>query len=355
MKHKINSVLVLIMIIASMTAVFANETEITDIQGHWGQSNIEYLVNKGAISGYPDGTFQPNKTISRAEFVAIAVRAGQGGTTSASPQGAHWATGVFQDAYKNDVLKQTEMPQNKWNEPISRYEMTMVMVRITENILKESKTSTTGVAKIMADYQTVSKKPQYKYYVEQAFMKGLISGMDEQGTFAGDRSATRAEAATVVMRILDKSSRKEVDTNKVVEVPQGSGTTIVWNSPDKPLVPKAGDVFVKEDGTKVVLKAHPESGVLGHGQGVDLYSGIKFDNGKVFKEGSLGVPEMGYPSQPYLLDKNGEGHFAEQWDAIANYELAEARKIQNPTHGQTYGEWCYYHGSVGWTWTGPRN
>jgi hypothetical protein len=42
---------------------------LTDIAGHWAESNIKKLVSLGAISGYPDGTFRPNNNITRAEFV----------------------------------------------------------------------------------------------------------------------------------------------------------------------------------------------------------------------------------------------------------------------------------------------
>jgi hypothetical protein len=56
---------------------------LTDIAGHWAESNIKKLVSLGAISGYPDGTFRPNNNITRAEFVTVLVKAfqieGQGG------------------------------------------------------------------------------------------------------------------------------------------------------------------------------------------------------------------------------------------------------------------------------------
>ncbi|MEM9816248.1 MAG: S-layer homology domain-containing protein, partial [Cyanobacteria bacterium P01_D01_bin.6] len=46
-----------------------------DIQGHWAQACIEYLVEQGIFTGYPDGTFQPEKAITRAEFAVIVSRA----------------------------------------------------------------------------------------------------------------------------------------------------------------------------------------------------------------------------------------------------------------------------------------
>lgn len=50
----------------------ANATfEKTDISGHWAESQISLMGDKGYIGGYPDNTFRPNKEITRAEFVAI--------------------------------------------------------------------------------------------------------------------------------------------------------------------------------------------------------------------------------------------------------------------------------------------
>ena len=56
------------------TAVRSNRT-FEDIQGHWAQSDIERMANKLIVNGSADGTFDPNRTVTRAEFVAMLVRA----------------------------------------------------------------------------------------------------------------------------------------------------------------------------------------------------------------------------------------------------------------------------------------
>ncbi|TYQ15871.1 UNVERIFIED_CONTAM: Negative regulator of beta-lactamase expression [Acetivibrio alkalicellulosi] len=42
-----------------------------DISGHWAKEQIIKAYQDGWIKGYPDGTFQPDKPITRAEVVAI--------------------------------------------------------------------------------------------------------------------------------------------------------------------------------------------------------------------------------------------------------------------------------------------
>ncbi len=44
---------------------------LTDVEGHWAQEMIEILAGAGIVGGYPDGSFQPNREITRAEAVAI--------------------------------------------------------------------------------------------------------------------------------------------------------------------------------------------------------------------------------------------------------------------------------------------
>lgn len=43
--------------------------------GHWAYEAIEQLVRDGIIEGYPDGTFRPNRVMSRAEFAQAIARA----------------------------------------------------------------------------------------------------------------------------------------------------------------------------------------------------------------------------------------------------------------------------------------
>ncbi|MFP7442449.1 MULTISPECIES: S-layer homology domain-containing protein [Bacillus] len=38
-----------------------------DIENHWAKEEMEYLIGKGVIGGYADGTFKPNEFITRAQ------------------------------------------------------------------------------------------------------------------------------------------------------------------------------------------------------------------------------------------------------------------------------------------------
>ena len=70
-KHAITITAVLAASMAMSVTAFGAPT---DIQGHWAQNTINKWVDKGDISGYPDGTFRPNNTITRAEVTTIVNR-----------------------------------------------------------------------------------------------------------------------------------------------------------------------------------------------------------------------------------------------------------------------------------------
>ncbi|MFW6358911.1 MAG: S-layer homology domain-containing protein, partial [Chroococcales cyanobacterium] len=46
-------------------------SEFKDISGHWAEVFISALVERGLISGFPDGTFKPEANLTRAEYAAI--------------------------------------------------------------------------------------------------------------------------------------------------------------------------------------------------------------------------------------------------------------------------------------------
>lgn len=48
-----------------------SDVKFTDTAGHWASEYIAEGVEKNWINGYPDGTFRPQNTITRAEFVKL--------------------------------------------------------------------------------------------------------------------------------------------------------------------------------------------------------------------------------------------------------------------------------------------
>lgn len=49
-------------------------SDFSDMDGHWARDAVDNAVSLGVITGYPDGTFRPDELISRAEVMAICNR-----------------------------------------------------------------------------------------------------------------------------------------------------------------------------------------------------------------------------------------------------------------------------------------
>ena len=84
---------------------FTSTNKYTDVAaGAWYNNAVSTLSAMGIITGYPDGTFRPNAYITRAEFAAIAARFDTDGdkTLAAfSDIANHWAKDEISVAYNN--------------------------------------------------------------------------------------------------------------------------------------------------------------------------------------------------------------------------------------------------------------
>ena len=84
---------------------FTSTNKYTDVAaGAWYNNAVSTLSAMGIITGYPDGTFRPNAAITRAEFAAIAARFDNDGDKTAakfSDIATHWAKDEISIAYNN--------------------------------------------------------------------------------------------------------------------------------------------------------------------------------------------------------------------------------------------------------------
>jgi len=59
-------------IVAVCRPQYQPEPEIVDdITGHWAEKDIRWCMEHGLLKGYPDGSFQPDKYVTRAELATV--------------------------------------------------------------------------------------------------------------------------------------------------------------------------------------------------------------------------------------------------------------------------------------------
>lgn len=174
----------------------------------WAHDAIEYLANTGIMSGYPDGTFAPDKAITRNEFAVVTSKV-MGWTTvtdqDMAEAGKHfadwnsvpdWAKEAWAAVYKNEVMMGT-LKSGKYTadgaRDISRQEVCVVFSRLVDDQQKSELT--------FADNNKIAEWA--KEAVEICIGSGIISGYDDN-TMRPANSTTRAQIATMFHRFLTK-------------------------------------------------------------------------------------------------------------------------------------------------------
>lgn len=168
---------------------------LTDIAGHWAQADIQKLFEAGAISGYPDKSFKPNNNITRAEFAVTLVKA-----LNLAPQSGkvfndtanHWAKDFIATAQAYGIISGYSDTEFGPNDKITREQMAVMVVKAADLTATDNAKTFTDSAKVSA---------WAKDAVIAASSNGIISGYPD-GSFKPQANATRAEAVTIIVKIL---------------------------------------------------------------------------------------------------------------------------------------------------------
>ena len=150
----------------------------------WYNTAVSTLSSMGIITGYPDGTFRPNAAITRAEFAAIAARFDNDGDKTAakfSDIATHWAKDEISIAYNNGWI--TGYPDGTFGpqRDITRAETMTLVNRVlnrqpeTEDDLLPNMTVWTGNANPKAWYylavQEATNSHYYKFKTNSKYEK----------------------------------------------------------------------------------------------------------------------------------------------------------------------------------------
>jgi hypothetical protein len=187
------------------------ETKISDlvINGtpHWAKDFIDKLIGKRIIAGYPDGTFKPNSFVEIDAFIKMVV-CSLGYNYENGKE--YWAIAYIDKAKELKLIDGTEF--NTYRRAITREEAAKVIVNAlaTKEQLPSEEQINKYITKV-PDYAKIGVN--YKKVALYAYATGLITG-NESGAFNPKNNLSRAEAATIIMRLLDASLRKPIDIDE---------------------------------------------------------------------------------------------------------------------------------------------
>lgn len=188
--------------------VTAYEDSFEDISGHWAREDIQNLANVGIVSGTGDGLYNPDGSITRAEFVKMIQKvagfadAEKTGTFNDVAEGSWYAGGV-ETAYNLGIIPEAMIKDGGFlpNQPITFEEM-MAIATLTINVeegIKEQYISLDGY-----DYAN-GISAWCTGYMQNAKALKLLSGNLMENASAPTENATRAQAAVVAKRVYIKT------------------------------------------------------------------------------------------------------------------------------------------------------
>ncbi|MEK3916480.1 fibronectin type III domain-containing protein [Paenibacillus sp. FSL H7-0331] len=176
----------------------------TDIMGHWAEANIKHAVSGAIVTGYPDGTFKPNHTVTRAEFAVMLMNTlklqGEGTKLSFidTAKIGTWAQKAVAQAVQAGIIYGYEDGSFRPDTEITRAEMAVLLANA------RGQQSEANVATGFADDRSIPAWAKGSVaYVKQA---GIVQGKGAN-EYAPQDHTTRAEAVTVLLNMLAQKSK----------------------------------------------------------------------------------------------------------------------------------------------------
>ena len=196
-------VLGLVILVLSLSVCFA--VSFSDVaEDHWAYKTINNMKEKGILNGYEDGTFKPDKEVTREEFVQILYK------SINSPK-----------IYEENLQNYYDVPSSRWSynpvqylgyslketsdgytyfypeRPILREEVAVILSDVFD-------LAQTTDAVEFVDKDAISAK--YTDAVQNVANSGLMIG-NENKEFSPKKSLTRAEASTLITRFLESQGK----------------------------------------------------------------------------------------------------------------------------------------------------
>lgn len=216
MKKKVISLLLVLALgfsLFSAALAVGNEPTFSDVPAsHWAFTFIEELVERKAINGYPDGKFYPDKTVSREEFAKImVVAAGLTAAPAAESSYADVPLTYWASAYIETARPYMTAYQNQGQlffYPTAgalREDIAVAVVKLKG--LDASMADLSILSTMFSDVGSISEVA--RPYVALAVEQGIINGYTD-GTFRGQGTITRSEAAAMLWRAFQQGSGDKV-------------------------------------------------------------------------------------------------------------------------------------------------
>ena len=328
---KILAVVLSVAALASTTSALA--ATYSDVpENAWYTGYVNKISELKGFAGYEDNTFRPDNQITQEEFVKTVVALTVGEQPEATGENTEpkrswkncwdsWAQPYLNKAMEMGLITKEDTDFRYNGLPCTRGNMAKIATRAFEYLKEEKIADTSAYAAKLKDYANIEDK--YKSYVLQAYGKGIISGY-EDGTFRADGILTRAEASSVLVRLIDKTERPNADETLY----DYFGRKVTFTEPLRTDVPEQYQVSIADH--KVLSQANYNESVQLGGTPADyplnrskammfedlVLQSIRYDGDTV----TLTVPDYLPESQRWVIG-------IVYWDNDKDYDLSNRKKI----------------------------
>ncbi|MFC0213458.1 S8 family serine peptidase [Paenibacillus chartarius] len=184
------------------TVVRVEPVSFTDMSSHWAQQTVQTMATRQIVNGTAPDQFSPDRRVTRAEAVAMAVRAlGLGaGETAAFRDVARgdWYYGSVAAAVKAGLISGYEDGSFRPEQLVTRQELAVIMSRMAHYAGQASDASYPDALRSYGDRDRIADwaKESMALWVQSEVLTGDGSGLKPEAP------ATRAELATMVYRLM---------------------------------------------------------------------------------------------------------------------------------------------------------
>lgn len=188
-------------------ALFVNDVSFADVRNHWAQNAIEILAARGIVNGMSDDKYEPDAVLTRAQFTkmllgALKVKpvAGAKSVFSDVPS-SHWSAEWVAAAASRGLI-QGYGDSFRPDDQLSREQMIAILVRALGDEGKANALTDEQVRQGLPYADAAELSDWSKRYAALSSQYGLIEGNGQ--LLEPKQSSTRAQAATVIYRLLDR-------------------------------------------------------------------------------------------------------------------------------------------------------
>lgn len=189
-------------VFAAVQQPSTGSTNFSDVPANqWYAPAVSYVTQRGLFSGVSETQFAPSQSMTRGMLVSVLYRFNGTSHTGSSPfadvSSNAWYGNAVSWAYANNLVSGVSDTSFAPNTPITREQAAVMLARYLKfsGVALESGTP---------DFQDTASISGYAKESVGAMQKaGLLSG-DNEGNFRPDAQITRAEIASIFMRLCQK-------------------------------------------------------------------------------------------------------------------------------------------------------